>query len=79
VNSISAYPNPIALGQDFTIEAEASIHEVILTSVSGMEIKTIKPNASNFISTAGLSTGIYTLKMKTVQGDLYFGKLVIIE
>ena len=76
---VSIYPNPTTLGQDIKIDIDEEISEVILTSISGKVFKKMSPGISNTVSTLGMNTGLYTISVKTVQGDIKYGKLVIVE
>jgi len=78
INSVSVYPNPIVSGQDINIESDERVTEVTLISLSGKTVKRM-PTQSNSISTIGLNTGMYTIAVKTIQGEVKYGKLVIVE
>lgn len=78
INAVSVYPNPISSGQDINIESDENVSEVTLISFSGEIVKRM-PTQSNVISTIGMNTGLYTIAVKTTQGEIKYGKLVIVE
>ena len=79
INSLSVYPNPVESGQEITFDSDEKIVEVTLVSFSGKTVRRIMPTQSNSISTIGLQTGMYTISMKTVQGEVKYSKLVIVK
>jgi len=71
-NSISVYPNPVTNGEEIKISnAEPALLE--LMDVSG---KTLITNDGSSISTSGLSTGIYFLKIST-KNTVHFQKIIV--
>ncbi len=78
-NSVALYPNPISSGQEIKIDTEEPVSQVTLTSYSGKVIRNIKPSQANTFSTLGLNTGMYTISVKTNEGGIKYGKLVIVE
>ena len=76
---LTLYPNPIAAGQDLRIESNSSVSEITVVSISGRNIRNIKATHENTFSTNGLSPGMYSITLKSSNGEIKHGKLVIIE
>jgi photosystem II stability/assembly factor-like uncharacterized protein len=76
---LTLYPNPIHAGQDVKLDVDMSISEIVLTSISGKIIRKIKASHENSFSTNGMSSGMYSVTLKSTNGELVQSKLVIIE
>jgi len=78
-DAIGVFPNPISVGQEIRIDTEEGISTVTLTSFSGKLIRTVNLNGSNTFSTQGLNTGLYAIAVQTTNGEIKYGKLVVVE
>lgn len=65
-NHIQLYPNPNK--GNFTIIAEEELEEIAIYSVLGKEVLRKKVNGHQYFLETDLSTGIYIVQLKTVNG-----------
>lgn len=79
LSPVAVYPNPVSIGQNISIDSDDVISQVTIHSFTGELFRKLKPTQANTISTAGLSTGLYTISVTTEQGEIRYGKLVIVE
>ncbi len=75
---LTIFPNPIAAGQDLRIKLNSPISEIMVNSISGRFISSIKATQENTFSTNGLSPGMYSITLKSNNGEIMHGKFVII-
>ena len=76
---LTLYPNPITAGQDVRLESNNPVTEILLASISGRIIRKIKATQENTFSTNGLSSGMYSVTIKSSNGEKKHSKLVIVE
>lgn len=76
-NSLKLYPNPT--NDKLTVEADNEIIEITLIDVLGKryKIENVNPSTKSEINIAHLPTGIYIIKAKDIEGNMYTSKVQI--
>ena len=72
-NSIKVYPNPVK--DVLTIEANTALKRIMVNSIDGSKVLTVKNIKNNSIDLSTLTSGMYLLKIETNKGS-EFKKLI---
>lgn len=72
-NSITVYPNPVK--DVLTIEANTALKRIMVYSIDGSKVLTVKNIKNNSIDLSTLTSGMYLLKIETNKGS-EFKKLI---
>lgn len=72
-NSITVYPNPVK--DVLTIEANTALKRIMVYSIYGSKVLTVKNIKNNSIDLSTLTSGMYLLKIETNKGS-EFKKLI---
>ena len=77
INPIGLYPNPIAAGQTLYLETAEAMESLSLYSIAGQEIGTLSAQGNTIIVPQNLSAGLYQLRLKAKNGEVYTAKLSV--
>ena len=76
-NKFSLYPNPVK-GDNFNVNTDSDIEEIVIYNLSGSKIKALKGNNSTqqTINVQGFSAGFYLVKIILDNGKINTAKLI---